>query len=463
MKRYDVVVLGSGPAGEGAAMMAAKAGKTVAVIDRRREVGGACVHHGTIPSKVLRHEVEQYRRVRTHPLYAHAVEALDVEFPQLLDAARDVIAQQSTMRRDFYERNDVRFYDGHGRFTGPHRLEVVTDSKQTTPIEADHVVLAVGSRPWHPDGIDFGHPRVRDANTILCLEETPASVIIVGAGVIGCEYTSIFRQLQVKVNLVNNRETLLDFLDDEISDALSYHLRDQGAIIRQNEQFSKVETHDDHVVLHLESGKRLKGDYLLWAAGRSGHTGGLQLDAAGLEANRRAQLDVNAYYQTTVPHIYAVGDVVGRPGLASASYDQGRFAAEHIVRGRTDLSLVEHIPTGIYTTPEISTVGATERELTEKKIPYEVGLANFRNLARAQIERSRVGMLKLLFHTETYALLGIHCFGHDASEIVHIGQAVFAQKGGGNDIRYFIDTTFNYPTMAEAYRTAALNGLNRLG
>ena len=280
---------------------------------------------------------------------------------------------------------------------------------------------------------------------------------------IGCEYASIFRGLDVKVNLINNRDKLLAFLDDEIIDALSYHLRDQGVLIRHNETYERIEARDDGVVVHLKSGKKIRSDILLWANGRTGNTHDLGLEQLGVTPNGRGQIDVDEVYRLkTQPHIYAVGDVVGYPSLASAAYDQGRFAATHLVTGECDSRLVKDIPTGIYTDPEISSVGRTERELTEQGVPYEVGHALFRSLARAQLTESRVGMLKLLFHRETLQILGVHCFGDQAAEIVHIGQAIMAQSGEANSLRYFINTTFNYPTMAEAYRVAALNGYNRV-
>lgn len=462
MKRYDVVVIGSGPAGEGAAMTASKGGKRVAIVDRQWELGGGCVHWGTIPSKGLRHAIQQYVDFRNNPLFQPALKHLQIEYPHLLDQANSVISKQVKMRRRFYERNDVRMIDGHARFIDPHTVEVTSDAGQRELIKGDHFVIAVGTSPYRPPDVDFTHPRVRDSNTILELAETPQSITIYGAGVIGCEYASIFRNLDCKLNLVNTRDKLLSFLDDEIIDALSYHLRDQGALIRHNESYTRVEPRDQDVVLHLASGKRIYSDYLLWAQGRSGNTDSLGLEAIDIAVNSRKQLDVDTSYRTSIEHIYAVGDVIGQPGLASASYDQGRFAATHIVRGTCQQELIERIPTGIYTSPEISSVGPTERELTELSVPYEVGHSQFRSLARAQIVNVRVGMLKLLFHTETFEILGIHCFGYQAAEIVHIGQAIMAQKNGGNDIRYFADTTFNYPTMAEAYRVAALNGINRL-
>lgn len=462
MEQYDVVVIGSGPGGEGAAMTASKGGKLVAMVDRREQVGGGCVHWGTIPSKMLRHTIQRYVDIRDNPMFRPALETLSIEWPDLIEQASSVIGKQKSMRQRFYERNDVRFYDGTGSFVDPHTLKITDPKGRTTQIYGEHFVIAVGSKPYRPLDIDFSHPRVLDADTVLSLKETPGSITIYGAGVIGCEYASIFRNLGCKLNLINTRDKLLSFLDDEITDALSYHLRDQGALLRHNEEYDRVETHQDHVLLHMKSGKIIKSDYLLWAQGRSGSTESLGLEHAGLKANTRSQLDVNEHYQTTVLHIYGAGDVVGPPGLASASYDQGRFASTHIIQGFCARSLVEDVPSGIYTSPEISSVGRTERELTEQCIPYEVGHAQFRSLARAQIVNCRVGMLKLLFHRDTYEILGIHCFGYQAAEIVHIGQAIMAQPAPGNDVRYFINTTFNYPTMAEAYRVAALNGLNRL-
>lgn len=443
-------------------MTAAKAGKRVAIVDKAGEIGGGCVHWGTIPSKMLRHAIQQYVDFRQNDLFLPAMKHLHIEYPDLLVHVNGIVSKQVRMRRRFYERNDVEMFDGHALFINEHEVEIISESGRKARVSADHFVIAVGSRPYRPADIDFSHPRILDSDTVLGLGETPGSITVYGAGVIGCEYASIFRSLDAKVNLINTRDKLLAFLDDEIIDALSYHLRDLGALIRHNESYARVEASDKCVTMHMKSGKVIKADYLLWAQGRSGSTDGLGLDQLGLETNSRKQFDVDEHYRTTIPHIYAVGDVVGSPGLASASYDQGRFAATHLVHGVCKKRLVENIPSGIYTSPEISCVGPTERELTARSIPYEVGHAHFRSLARAQIVNCRVGMLKLLFHRETYQILGIHCFGYQASEIVHIGQAIMTQEGRGNDIRYFVDTTFNYPTMAEAYRVAALNGLNRL-
>ena len=467
----DVIVLGSGPGGEGAAMLAAKAGKRVALVERFRAVGGGCTHLGTIPSKALREAVRTLKNLRHNPMFADLAVGRSLSFPQLLAGARRVIDSQVELRRGFYHRNHVEVLTGHARFVDPHTIEVEEPGGARPRLRAAGFVIATGSRPYRPDDVDFSHPRIFDSDTILSLgrhgsaglQRPPQSITIYGAGVVGCEYASIFRGLEIKVNLVNNRDKLLAFLDDEIIDALSYHLRDQGVLIRHNETYERIEPGPDGVVVHLKSGKKLRSDILLWANGRTGNTQDLGLDALGVVTNSRGQIDVDEVYRTRVhPHIYAVGDVVGPPSLASAAYDQGRFAATHLVRGECDLRLVKDIPTGIYTDPEISSVGRTERELTSDNVPYEVGHALFRNLARAQITGNRAGVLKLLFHRETLQILGVHCFGDQAAEIVHIGQAIMAQGGEANNLRYFINTTFNYPTMAEAYRVAALNGYNRL-
>jgi len=460
-KEYDLIVIGSGPAGEGASMLAAKEGASVVVAERHLEVGGGCTHWGTIPSKAIRHTVSEWLRYRNSPLFAELGQRRELTFPLLLRAVEGVINRQVALRRDFYQRNQVPIANGLASFADPHTVEVETGAGRRL-LHGRKIIVAAGSRPYRPADVDFNHPRVRDSDTILALDNTPQTITIFGAGVIGCEYASIFRQLGVKVNLINSRDRLLSFLDDEIVDALAYHLRDQGILIRHNEEYESVETTDDAVYLNLKSGKKIKSDVLLWAQGRTGNTSSLHLEQAGLSADARGQLKVDEMYRPSQPHIYAVGDVVGYPSLASASYDQGRFAATHAVTGVCNTRLVEYIPTGIYTSPEISSVGRTERELTAERVPYEVGHSLFRSLARAHITGNVVGMLKLLFHRETLQILGVHCFGDQAAEIVHIGQAIMSQKGEANSLLYFVNTTFNYPTMAEAYRVAALNGLNRV-
>ncbi|GDY12965.1 NAD(P)(+) transhydrogenase [Planctomycetota bacterium] len=461
MPHVDVLVIGSGPGGEGAAMMAVKADKSVALVERHREVGGGCTHWGTIPSKALRHAIFRWVEMKSSTLTGGKLAGHEVSFPQLLKAADGVIRKQVSMRQGFYERNRVDVLHGQARFVAANEVDVEMDHGARERVTFDHAVIASGSRPFRPAGVDFSHPRLRDSDTILGMKETPQSVTIYGAGVIGCEYASLFRNLGIKVNLVNTRDKLLSFLDDEIIDALSYHLRDQGCLIRHNEEADRIEPADDGVVLHLKSGKKFKTDVLLWANGRNGNSQDMGLEGIGITPTARGNIPVNAQFQTVVPTIYAVGDVIGSPGLASASYDQGRAAAAHILGQACD-QLASDIPSGIYTIPEISSLGKTERELTAAKVPYEIGHSLFRSLARAQITGQTVGMLKLLFHRDTRELLGIHCFGYQASEIIHIGQAVMTQPKPNNTIDYFVRTTFNYPTMAEAYRVAALNGLNRL-
>lgn len=461
MQHFDVIVIGSGPGGEGAAMTLSKQGKTVALVEKHNQVGGGCTHWGTIPSKALRHAVQLLADYRHHPLFEHTLSNVDVTYPQLLKTADSVTSKQVSMRHRFYIRNHVEIFHGTASFIDEKTLGVTRDTGAVDKITADYFVIATGSSPYHPEDVMFDSEKVVDSDSVLKLESTPRVITIYGAGVIGCEYASIFANLDIKVNLVNTRDRLLSFLDDEITDALSYHLRDQGVMIRHNETYESVETCDDGVILHGRSGRKLKSDVLLWANGRSGNIQELNLDAIGIETNKRGQIEVNETFQSSLPHIYAVGDVIGAPGLASASYDQGRFSALHIANGDMDWCLVKDIPTGIYTSPEISSLGKTEQQLTEEQIPYEVGRAEFKNLARAQIEDHTVGMLKLLFHRETLEILGIHCFGEQASEIIHIGQAVMRQKGESNNLNYFTETTFNYPTMAEAYRVAALNGINR--
>lgn len=459
---FDIIVIGTGPGGEGAAMKSIKDGKSVAVIEKYSKVGGGCTHWGTIPSKSLRHAVSRMMECQRNPLFRQ-LGTTRLSYPDLLRTAEAVIGKQVTMRQSFYDRNGVTLFHGHVRFVDAHTLEIVRPSGLPAQrLHAQGFIIATGSRPYRPEDVDFNHPRIFDSDTILSLSHTPQSITVYGAGVIGCEYASMFRNMGCKVDLVDTRSQLLSFLDDEISHALSYHLRDQGMVIRHNEQYEQVEGLADGVMLHLKSGKKIKSDILLWANGRTGNSHDMGLEALGIQPNGRGQLDVNKDYQTALPHIYAAGDIIGYPSLASAAYDQGRFAATHLIHGYCDHRLVQDIPTGIYTSPEISSLGRTERELTEARIPYEVGHSFFKNLARAQITGQTVGMLKLLFHRETLELLGIHCFGDQAAEIVHIGQAIMTQQGGANTLEYFVNTTFNYPTMAEAYRVAALNGLNRV-
>lgn len=450
---YDLVVIGSGPGGEGAAMKATKSGKRVAMIEDKPLVGGNCTHRGTIPSKSLRQSIQ---------VLADTNAFKEQDYQTLLSNAESVIQDQVTLRQSYYDRNDLNVFHGRGAFVDTHTVRVDINDGGTKELTSSGFLIATGSRPYYPPDVDYSHPRIVDSDSVLKTDQNPRTLTIYGAGVIGCEYASIFRGLRIKVSLINSRPQLLSFLDDEIIDALAYHLRDQGVVIRHNEEYERVEADDDEVRLYLKSNKVIRSDVLLWAQGRTGNSDNMGLDEIGIETDERGSIVVNENYQTAQPHIYAVGDVVGYPSLASAAYDQGRFASTHFVEGVCDTLLIEHMPMGIYTIPEISSVGLNEKELTEKKIPYEVGHAFFRHIARAQITGRTTGMLKILFHRETLQILGIHCFGYQASEIIHIGQAIIAQKGDANTLMYFINTTFNYPTMAEAYRVAALNGLNRV-
>lgn len=457
--KYDAVVLGSGPAGEGAAMKLAKSGKRVAIVDMREQLGGNCTHVGTIPSKALRQTVSSIMRYQRDPMFQKVGEWKQFTMKQVLRNAHKVIQQQVETHSRFYDRNKIDIYHGRAYIQDKSTVLIFGTDGITETLVYKQLVIATGSRPYRPEILDFNHPRVFDSDKILDLDFSIQKIIIYGAGVIGCEYASIFIGLDHKVDLINTQPKLLSYLDDEISDALSYHLREQGVLIRHNEQIDHLETFDDHVVLHLQSGKKIKADAILWCNGRSGNTDGLGLENVGLTPNSRGQLHVNDQYQTEVENIYAAGDVIGWPSLASAAYDQGRNAGGNM-SGEEGLKPVTSIPTGIYTIPEISSIGKTEQQLTEEKIPYEVGQASFRYLARAQITGDTVGELKILFHRDTLEILGVHCFGNNAAEIIHIGQAVM--NSPNNTIKYFVETTFNYPTMAEAYRVATLNGMNRL-
>jgi NAD(P) transhydrogenase len=457
---YDVLVIGAGPSGEGVAMGASKNGMKVGVVESRQWIGGNCVHKGTIPSKSIRHLVKEIISYRKNSLFHKMGDMSLITFPEVFKEAKKIIPRQVDVHSRFYLKNRVKLHTGLARFAGANCVQVATADGSKETIRSKHIVISTGSRPYRPVDIDFSHPRIYDSDTILEMDHTPRSMIIYGAGVIGCEYASMFAGLGIKVDLINTRDRLLSFLDQEISDSLNYHLRETGVMVRHQEEFDSLKTDERSVVLNLKSGKRICADALLWCNGRTGNTDNLDLSKVGIQANSRGQIEVNNQYQTAVENIYAAGDVVGWPSLASASYDQGRIIAEAIDGKAIDF--IDDIPTGIYTIPEISSLGKTERELTTEKIPYEVGRAFFKSIARAQISGEEVGMLKILFHLDTFEILGIHCFGAEASEIIHIGQAIMKQKGEANDIRYFVNTTFNFPTMAEAYRIAALAGLNRL-
>lgn len=463
----DLLVIGSGPAGEGAALCGAMNGLRVVVVESG-DVGGNCTHKGTIPSKALRHAVRKVIQGNTNSIFRLIGEPARYGFSDVMRLASQAVSRQAVRKTGkFVSQTGIKYIRGHAAFKGATLAEVKLDSRSSheygssAEVRFKHAVIATGSRPYRPDGVDFNHSRILDSDTVLEMNHSPKRVIIYGAGVIGCEYASIFSGLGIAVDLINTRDQLLSFLDSEISSALSYHLSAGSVVIKHNEQFDSISATDSGVTLKLKSGKEVRGDVLVWCNGRTGNSDNLGLEAIGVKYDSRGQVAVDKAYRTSMPNVYAAGDIIGWPSLASASYDQGRAAIDGLL-GITDQWQVMDVPTGIYTIPEISSVGKTSEELTADKVPYEVGTAYFGDLARAQISDELVGMLKVLFHSKTLEVLGVHCFGYQASEIIHIGQSIMRQPAPQNSLMYFARTTFNYPTMAEAYRVAALDGLARL-
>ena len=462
---YDLLVIGSGPAGQRAAIQAAKLDKRVAIVERRAVIGGVCTNTGTIPSKTLREAVLHLSGFRERGLYgaSYAVKQ-NITLADLLFRTDKVIRHEIDVTRSQLMRNRVELVEASAAFVDAHTLRLsYPDGHSFRDVTAQFVIIAVGTLPTQDPHIPFDGRRIFVSDDILQLDQLPRTLTVVGAGVIGCEYASIFATLGVRVTLVDQRARLLPFVDAEIADALSYHLRENRVTLRLGETVSHMEPiHDEHgdrVRIMLTSGKQIISDKALHSIGRTGATDRLNLAAAGLAADARGRLVVTDDYQTKVPHVYAVGDVIGFPSLASTSMEQGRLASCHAF-GVEANSVPELFPYGIYTIPEISMVGRTEEELTELGVPYEVGKADYREIARGQIIGDSTGLLKLLFHQEKRNLLGVHIIGEGASELVHIGQAVLAF---GGRIDYFVQTVFNYPTLAECYKTAAFDGINRLG
>jgi NAD(P) transhydrogenase len=457
---YDLIVIGSGPSGEKAAVQAAKLGKQVLVVERRETPGGNSLHTGTIPSKTLRESARFISQVRQRAIYGVQVKlSEELTVDRLMHRRGSATVTLAERVENTFERNGIDLVQGEAQFVDAHTLRVEQARGGTETYAADFFVIATGSRPYRPDFLNFAHERIRDSDTVLALHAIPRTLTIIGAGVIGCEYASIFAHLGCKVNLVNPRQVLLDYLDLEISNALAYLMRETGVRIRLGEELTAAECDDAFVHAHMASGKVLKTEYLLYANGRTGNTDRLGLENLGLPVNSRQQLEVNAFHQTQVPHVYAAGDVIGFPALASTSMEQGRLAALHAFGEVSEPPPTDLLPTGIYTIPEISMVGATEEQLTRDKVPYEVGAATYKEIARGQIMGNTVGRMKLLFHRETLKLLGVHIIGDYATDLVHIGQTAMAY---GGTIDRFIDHVFNYPTYSECYRIAALNGINRL-
>ena len=456
---YDLAVIGSGPAGQKGAIAAAKLGKRVAMIDRKELVGGVCIHTGTIPSKTLREAILYLSGFRERSFYGRDYSVKeDISVSDLAFRVQAVIGREMEVIRAQLKRNRVELVPGTAKFLDPRTLEV-QGVAGTTRVVADHVLIACGTRPAHNPLVPLDGKRVIDSDQLMNAERFPRELIVVGAGVIGLEYASMITALNVKVTIVEQRPTMLDFVDHEILESLDYFMRQRGAIFRLGEKLVSVDTDEkNRVVANLESGKRVHGDALLYTVGRQTNADLLDLAAAGLTADNRGRIEVNESFQTSVPHIYAAGDVIGFPALASTSMEQGRLASCHMF-GAVCNTRKEAIPFGIYTIPEISMVGRTEQDLTAAKVPYEIGVSRFEELAKGQMLGTEVGMLKILFDPKSLKLLGVHAIGENAAEIIHIGQAVLAL---GGTIEYFRDTVFNYPTFAEAYKVAGLDGLNRL-
>ena len=458
MAHYDLLVIGSGPAGQKAAIQAAKVGKKVAVIERKKVAGGVCINVGTIPSKSLREAVMFLSGFRQRALYGASYRVKkDITFQDLAQRCDHVVKAEQEVIQNQLIRNSVDFIVGTASFLDPHRIAIKQES-ESNEHTADYIVVAVGTEPSRPTDIPFDEESIIDSDGLLSLKQLPKSLTIVGAGVIGCEYACILATLGIPVVLVEKRPRLLEFVDSEIIESLQYQMRNIGVTLRLNEEVVGVaKAADKAVVLQLKSGKKISAPLLVYSIGRIGATKNLNLESIGIQADERGRLKVNANYQTDVPHIYAVGDVVGFPALASTSMQQGRHAACHAFGLACETS-THLLPYGIYTIPEISMVGRNEDELTNDGVPYEIGVARYREIARGQIIGDTVGMLKLLFHSETRELLGVHVIGEGATELVHIGQAVMAH---GGKLDYFVDTVFNYPTLAECYKVAALAALNK--
>ncbi|WP_067912997.1 Si-specific NAD(P)(+) transhydrogenase [Actinomadura rubrobrunea] len=459
MSDFDLLVLGSGPGGQRAAIAAAKLGRRVAIVDRRSMLGGVCINTGTIPSKTLREAVLYLTGLNQRELYGQSYRVKeDITVADLGMRTRHVIGREVDVIRSQLARNHVTVLSGTGRFLDPHTIGVSDGDGRELKVTADKIVIATGTRPARPDSVEFDDRTVIDSDGILRLERIPETMVVVGAGVIGIEYASMFAALGTKVTVVERRERMLEFCDLEIVEALKYHLRDLAVTFRFRETVASVERRPDGAITVLESGKRIPADTVMYSAGRHGMTDDLNLEAAGLTADARGRITVDGDYRTEVPHIYAVGDVIGFPSLAATSMEQGRLAAHHAC-GEPVAELHELQPIGIYTVPEISFVGRTEDELTEAKVPFEVGVARYRELARGQIIGDSYGMLKLLVSPEDRSLLGVHVFGTGATELVHIGQTVM---GCGGTVDYLVNAVFNYPTLAESYKVAALDAMNKM-
>jgi NAD(P) transhydrogenase len=459
MQSYDLIVIGSGPGGQRAAIQAAKCGKNVAIIEKQTSIGGTSLNLGTIPSKTLREAVLHLSGFHYHSLYGVDYRVKDtITMKDLIFRVKRVIETEISVTQSQLQRNGIEMIHGTASFVDPQKIRV-RGVRGTEDLTAGTIIIATGTRPADSPKVPFNNRTIISSDQILTMPEIPKTMIVVGGGVIGMEYVCMFATLGVRVILVEKRGRLLEFADAEMVEALSYQLRDRRVTMRLSEEVESVEeTADGKVVANLMSKKKIFGDALLYAVGRQGNVDDLNLEAAGLQSDNRGRIKVDANYETSQPHIYAVGDIVGFPSLASVSMEQGRIAAANAfgIEVHTDPA---SYPYGIYTIPQISFIGKNEEQLTEADVPYEVGISYFRDIARGNISGDVTGRLKLIFHRETKEILGVHIIGENACELLHIGQAVFSLKG---TLQYFVDTVFNYPTLAESYKAAAFNGLNRL-
>lgn len=461
MDHFDLIVIGSGPAGRRAAIQAAKFGKKALVVERGRRVGGVSVHTGTIPSKTLRETALNLSGWRERGFYGSAYRVKkDITAEDLRERLHITLNHEVDVLEHQFSRNHVSSHKGHARFVDTHTISVSGDDGEHKEFSADKFLLSVGTTPFRPDYVPFNNTNIFDSDSILELPKVPRSLTVIGAGVIGIEYASIFSALDVAVTVVEPRESMLDFLDTEIVQDFSYQLRDRGMKLRFGAKTEKVTQISEHECrVDLEGGRSIRSEMVLFAAGRMGSTNSLNLEVCGLEFDHRGRISVDSNtFQTAVEHIYAAGDVIGFPSLASTSMEQGRIAACHAL-GMECHRPPEYFPYGIYAVPEISTIGMTEEEVKERGIPYECGIARFRETSRGHIMGLDTGMLKLIFSIKTQKLLGAHIVGEGATELIHIGQAVISL---GGTLEYFVESTFNYPTLAEAYKIAALDAWNRM-
>jgi len=456
---YDMIVIGSGPSGQRAAIQAAKLRKRVAIVEIGDELGGVCTNTGTIPSKSFREAVLYLSGFRERSIYGSAYRVKSrITMEDLTFRIESIVKHENDVIENQLSRNHVEIIKGRASFVDNRRLMVEGQGSIATKT-ADYFVIAVGTRPHHPPGFEVDGQKVLDSDEILTIKELPRSLTVVGGGIVGVEYASMFAVLGVKVTLIEQKKQLLPFVDREIVEALQYHMRNIGVTLRAGEEVSSVgRRSDEQVETYLKSGKKIVTEAVLVSAGRQGQTDKLNLELVGIEPDKYGRIKVNEFYQTSIPNIYAVGDVIGFPSLASTGMAQGRVATCHAFSIPDDSQKIP-LPFGIYTIPEISLVGETEDTLTDAQIPYETGVSRYKEIARGQLIGDDLGMLKILFHRETRQLLGIHIIGEGATEIVHLGQAVLHMKGG---LEYLTSVVFNYPTLTECYKVAALDGLNKV-